>query len=41
MAHNREKWFKAVMAKIDGKEFDVGEYFLKNILKKKFSLDQI
>ncbi len=41
IAHNREKWFKAVMAKVDGKEFDVGEYFLKNILKNKFSLHQI
>ena len=35
------KWFSAVMNRINGKEFDIRDYFMKNILKKEFTLEQI
>ena len=41
IANRKEKWFAAIIKKIDGKEFDVAQYFLKNVLKEKFSLEQI
>lgn len=34
-------WFSAAMKLYNGKEFDVKEYFLKNVLKEKFSLEQV
>lgn len=35
------KWFSAVMNRVNGKEFDIRDYFMKNILKKEFTLEQI
>ena len=35
------KWFHAVMDRVSGKEFDIGDYFKKEILKREFSLEQI
>lgn len=34
-------WFSAAMKLYNGKEFDVKEYFLKYVLKEKFSLEQV
>jgi signal transduction histidine kinase len=34
-------WFGAAMDLYNGKEFDIKEYFLRHVLKQKFSLEQV